>query len=373
MAELQPFVLPPGATVREAMQCIDRNAKGLALLLDGEGRLRGTITDGDLRRAVLAGVELTAPAEVLLQEPWRRPPHRVPVTAPRGTPAEELLALMNGRSIRHVPLLDEQERVVEVALLTELVRERELPLQAVVMAGGFGRRLQPFTDAVPKPMLPVGGKPLLERIVGRLRDAGIRQVKMTTHYKPEVIVEHFGDGRAFGVEIEYTWEGKPLGTAGALGMIQPTEVPLLVMNGDILTEVNFPDMLAFHKEHEADLTVAVRRYEMQVPYGVVRLDGVQVSGVDEKPTVAVFINAGIYLINPGVCARIPEGRSYDMPDLIRSVMADGGVVVAFPIREYWLDIGQISDYRQAQEDVRQGRLAGSDVPGAFRAKDEEAR
>ena len=353
---LKELAITPDTTVRAAMECINRNSCGLALILDADGRLIHTVTDGDIRRAVLAGISLDATAGELLD---RRDvvPTPEPVTARAGTPRVELLRIMHERSIHHLPLLDEAGRVSGVALLDDLAAAADLPMQAVVMAGGFGTRLTPLTDAVPKPMLHVGDKPILEHIVGQLQQAGIRRVSFTTHYRPEVIEEHFGGGEDFGLEIAYVNEDQPLGTAGALSLLAPCEEPMLVMNGDILTRVDFRAMLAFHREHGADLTVGVRQYDMSVPYGVVRCEGAAVRAIEEKPVVNFLVNAGIYLIEPAAHRSIPSGQRFDMTDLIAKLTAEGRSVAAFPIVEYWLDIGRHGDYSQAQQDFKSWEAA----------------
>lgn len=354
--KLQELAITAATTIRAAMECINRNSCGLALILDGDGRLIRTLTDGDIRRAVLAGISLNATAAELLD---RRDvvPTRDPVTARTGTPRAELLRVMHERTIHHLPLLDEAGRVTGVALLDDLVAAADPPMQAVVMAGGFGSRLMPLTDETPKPMLQVGDKPILEHIVGQLQQAGIRRVSFTTHYRPEAIEAHFGGGENFGVEIDYVNEDQPLGTAGALSMLAPCEEPMLVMNGDILTRVDFRAMLAFHREHGADLTVGVRQYDMSVPYGVVRCDGAIVRAIEEKPVVNFLVNAGIYLIEPAAHRRIPAGQRFDMTDLIAKLTAEGRSVAAFPIVEYWLDIGRHGDYSQAQQDMKSWEAA----------------
>ena len=225
------------------------------------------------------------------------------------------------------------------------------PLQAVVMAGGFGTRLSPLTDELPKSMLPVGDRPILEIIIEQLRQSGISRVNLATHYKKDIIARHFGDGQAFGVEIQYVEEDQPLGTAGALSLLAASDEPMLVINGDILTHVNFRNMLEFHREHQADMTVAVRHHEYQLPYGVVTTDGLKIKSISEKPMVRHLINAGIYLLHPSVRQYIPSGQRYDMPDLIEKLLEDGRRVVSFPIGEYWIDIGQAEDYQKARADV----------------------
>jgi len=230
-------------------------------------------------------------------------------------------------------------------------------LEAVIMAGGFGTRLQPLTNDTPKPMLPVGGRPLLEVAVSQLQRAGIRRVNVTTHYLPDKIVNHFGDGRRFGVELNYVNEESPLGTAGALQLLEPWSTTLLVMNGDILTDVNIRSLLSYHREHDAAFTVAVRQYEFRVPYGVVEGEEGMVRAIVEKPELSFFVNAGIYLIEPEVREFISPGFRLDMPDLVRSLIDAGRRVANFPVREYWLDIGRHTDYEQAQQDIRNGKVS----------------
>jgi dTDP-glucose pyrophosphorylase/CBS domain-containing protein len=347
MVELERFLVIPDSSIHEVIARIDSNAKGIALVVDEERHLIGTITDGDIRRAILAGLDLDLPVQALLEH-QAPAAHPTPLTAPVGTTDAELLRIMNQYGLRHIPLLDEVGRVVDMALLSDLVREYELPLRAVVMAGGYGTRLRPLTEEMPKPMLPVGGRPLLELIIEQLRAAGIRRVIVTTHYKPEVITNHFGNGRRFGVEIDYVEEEQPLGTAGSISLLGLPEEPLLVINGDILTRVNFRAMLDFHREQRADMTVAVRQHEFRLPYGVVETDGVEITGISEKPVVQQFINAGIYLLNPAACQYIPNGQPCDMPDLVAKLLAERRRVVSFPVHEYWLDIGQHDEYQQAQ-------------------------
>jgi dTDP-glucose pyrophosphorylase len=357
--ELRQLCVPPSASIRQALLHIDRGQQGMALVVDEGGRLIGTITDGDVRRAVLAGMDLNlSVAELLKRKPGT--PHASPTTAPAGTERSELLRLMRERRIRHVPLLDDEGRVDELATLDELVPEEAEPMHAVIMAGGCGERLRPLTEDLPKPMLPVGGRPLMEQVIGQLRDAGVRRVCVSTHYKAEKITKHFGDGRDFGVEISYLTEDQPLGTAGALSLMTPTQEPLLVVNGDVLTRVDFRAMLKFHREHRAHLTVGVRQYGLCVPYGVVEHDGALVTSIREKPLLQFLVNAGIYLLEPEAHRHIPCGQRFDMTDLIPRLLDSRLTVVSFPIVEYWVDIGEHAEYARAQMDAQSGQLP----PGA---------
>jgi dTDP-glucose pyrophosphorylase len=357
--DLQSLCISVGHSIRAAMRCIDQGACGIVLVVDDERHLLGAITDGDIRRAILAAIDLETPVSELLahkiDSQYSKYPK--PVTAQVGTGRDELLAIMREHELRHIPILDDDGRVADLALLDDLVPLEALPLHAMIMAGGLGTRLRPLTEDLPKSMLPVGDRPLMEHIVQQLRDVGIRRVNVATHYKPEKIMEHFGDGRAFGVELNYVNEDRPLGTGGALGLMDAPNEPLLVINGDILTQVDFRAMLAFHQEYRAEMTVAVRRFEMQVPYGVIECDGSRVRRLSEKPQMGFLVNAGIYLVEPTVFQLMPNGQHFNMTDLIQWLLDAERTIVSFPIREYWLDIGQHVDYLQAQEDVKSRRMA----------------
>lgn len=347
--------LPPTATIREAIATIDRNQRGIVLVTDAERHLLGTITDGDIRRAILHGSTLETAVTAILQMKARVSP-TAPVTAAIPTERAQLLHLMQTHRVHQIPLLDGEGKVGGLVTMDDLVPNHAAPTQAVIMAGGFGRRLYPLTETVPKPMLQVGDRPIMERLIGQLREAGIQRVSVTTHFQPEKITEYFGDGEAFGVQLHYVTEERPLGTAGALSLLEASTEPLLVVNGDVLTGTDFRALLAYHREHRADLTVAVRQYDMTVPYGVIECEGERVTNVREKPVTTVFVNAGIYLLEPGAHRAIPTGERFDMTDLIHRLLAAGRCVISFPILEYWLDIGQQADFRQAQEDLRNGKV-----------------
>jgi dTDP-glucose pyrophosphorylase/CBS domain-containing protein len=353
-SNIKRFFISPEASIREAIRVIDRTARGMALVMNGKGRLVLTLTDGDIRRAMLAGLSLDADIRALIATRVNKR-YPVPITRPMGTLDSELLSVMNERSLRHIPLLDKKGKVIDIVFLSDLVKEYELPLKAVVMAGGFGKRLRPLTKSIPKPMLPIGGRPLLERTIEQLQRSGIRQVNLSTHYKGKLIEKHFRDGRKFGVGIKYVQEDRPLGTAGALSLVNSND-PILVINGDILTNVDFRAMLSFHREHNADLTVAVKQYEFRVPYGVVECQDVQITRISEKPLIQKFINAGIYLVGSKARRQIPKGVRSDMPDLIALLLKKKLKVISFPIREYWLDIGHRSDYVRAKKDVKRKNI-----------------
>ena len=339
----------PDTFLRDAVTQMDRNRLGIILVVDEERRLVGTITDGDIRRAVLANINFGRPVtDVLASKAGTR--YARPVTAATGAEHSTYLNLIKAHKLLYLPLLDDAQRVAGLVTLDEFLPDRALPLQAVVMAGGKGSRLHPLTEEFPKPMLRVGNRPVLEIIIQQLREAGIRQVKVTTHHQAEKIAEHFGDGRTLGIELSYVAEDQPLGTVGGLGLLDVPKETTLVMNGDILTQVNFRAMLMYHREHEADLTVAVRQYEVKVPYGVIECEGSSVRRLSEKPSLGFLVNAGIYLLEPVVYRYLPNGQRFDMTELIQRVLDEHRSVVSFPVREYWLDIGQREDYELAQEE-----------------------
>ena len=340
--------------IRDAVSVINETRKGIALITNSDGRLIGTVTDGDIRRALLTGIQLDQSLEELQRV--REDTPQKPVTAPLGTPREQLIPLMQRHQIQQIPLLDDDGRPAELWTLSELQPAVPLELQALIMAGGFGKRLRPLTDDTPKPMLPIGGRPLMEHVIAQLRTAGIERVNISTFYKPEKIVDHFRDGRDFGVDIRYVTEEQPLGTAGALRLLENPDELVLVLNGDILTAVDYKALLDYHNDNAAALTIGVRRYEVNVPYGVVESEGVLVQRLVEKPSFHFFVNAGIYLVKPECLEYVPLNQRFDMPELIERLIAHEVPVIVFPIHEYWLDIGQHVDYKQAQQDIQGDRM-----------------
>lgn len=354
--DISKICVHPEDNIRQAITSIDQGVAGIALVVDDANRLVGTVTDGDVRRAMLGGLTLETRLSILLEQK-KGTIYPQPVSAPAGSQPEDLVQLMRERVIRQLPLLDGEGRVVDLAILDDHLHYIDLPLQAVIMAGGFGSRLRPLTDDLPKPMLPINGRPIMERIIEQLRQAGIRRIHVSTHYKPEKIVEYFGDGKRFGVDLTYINEETPLGTGGALGLMDQPDQPLLVVNGDILTQVNFRILFEYHKDHQSEITIAAQQYEMQVPYGVLECEGSRVTGLKEKPKMEFLVNAGIYILEPGILKLIPKNTFFNMTDLIQSALDHQNKVVTFPIHEYWQDIGRHDDYDQAQDDVVNGKVS----------------
>ena len=332
MKNLSDYLISPTTTMKEAIEVIDRGAAQIVLAVDESRRLLGTITDGDFRRALLRGLQMDTPVEQIMHREFRS----LPLTATE----EEALNLMRQEVIHQIPVLDGAGRVVKLFLLEELIKPKVRPNPVVIMAGGKGTRLKHLTSECPKPMLPVGGKPILEIILEQCIEAGFRDFYFSVNYLKEQIQDYFGDGASWQVNIQYVEEDKPLGTAGALSLL-PTmpDHPLLVLNGDVLTRVDYGRLLHFHSEHEAVATLCVREHTTQIPYGVVRMDDVTVQAMEEKPVLSHYVNAGIYLLEPGLLDLVPSDQFFDMPQLMEKAIAHEHRVSAFPIHEYWLDIG----------------------------------
>ncbi len=348
---LLKVIVPPALPIFKAMAAMDRAGMGILLLCDDDRRLAGVLTDGDIRKAILRGISLNEPcANIATSDPL--------CAVGEVDDIDALYLMDHGREyfVNQLPVVDAQGRVVNLILRRDLVNMDMLPLSAVIMAGGAGSRLRPLTEDMPKPMLPVGNRPLMEIIIDQLRASGIRRVNITTHYRADRISDYFGDGHNHGVDLNYVNEETPLGTAGGLRLLNAPLEPLLVINGDVLTRVDFRAMLAFHRENNAALTVGVRSHSIQVPFGVLECDGSFVRAVREKPDVNFLVNAGVYLLEPDVFAYIPERQHYDMTDLIQHLLSEHRRVASFPITEYWRDIGQMKDYEQVQKDVQDGKL-----------------
>jgi dTDP-glucose pyrophosphorylase len=341
--EWRATLVKEGVSIRDAIRAIDESALQIALVVDAEDRLIGTVTDGDVRRALLRGIGLEAPVGEVM--------NRNPLSCPAALGREAALAVMRASDVKQVPVVDDGGRVVGLELIGETISGAARDNWVVLMAGGLGQRLRPLTEDCPKPMLPVGGQPLLEIILKNFVRQGFRRFFLSVNYKAEMVSRHFVDGSRFGVKIDYLEERAKLGTAGALGLLPARpSAPLIVMNGDLLTGVNFANMLEFHVEQLATATMAVREHTVEVPFGVIDLAEDYLAGVTEKPRYSWFINAGVYVVEPSVLELIDPGQALDMPVLFERVLARNDKVAAFPIREYWRDIGRIEDLERASAD-----------------------
>jgi dTDP-glucose pyrophosphorylase len=345
MKHWQGVLIGPQTPLQDAIATLDREGLRIALVVDPDRRLLGTLTDGDVRRALLRQLPLSAEVAHAM--------NARPVSATVDWSRERLLALMEEHQLLHVPVVDEGGRVIDLETLHGLLHKRHKSNVVFLMAGGFGTRLQPLTDHCPKPMLRVGDKPILELIIENFINSGFHRFFISTHYMAHTIQEHFGDGSRWGASIRYVHEEEPLGTAGALGLLPHDEIdqPLFMMNGDLLTNLNFESLLKFHNERATLATMCVREHEYRVPYGVIESDGRTVRSMVEKPVQRFFVNAGIYVVSPQLMRAVEPGARIDMPTLLERQMALGHEVQAFPMHEYWLDIGRMEDFQRAQFDV----------------------
>lgn len=339
------IVLPPSATLRSAMETLTRTTVGIVLVAGADRVLKGILVDSDIRKALLAGVGLETPLEKSM--------NARPFTAPADSSREALANLFRSRHRAYIPLVDALGRIAGLAAMAEILAVPQgLDNLVVIMAGGLGTRLRPFTENVPKPMMPVGGRPLLEHLIENLVSHGFSRFAVSLHYLGDAIRAHFGDGSRWGVSIRYVEEKERRGTAGALGLLpEAPSSPLLVMNADLLTKVNFRALLDFHHSEMNLATVCVREYDFQVPYGVAQILDRKLVGMVEKPVHRFHVNAGIYCLDPQAVALVPKDRPCDMPELLELVRAKkGDGVGCFPIQEYWLDIGRLEDYDRAQRE-----------------------
>lgn len=334
-------LLPINACLHQAICCLEETSLQIAVVVSEDGLLVGTLTDGDIRRGLLRGLEMSSPVEGII--------HRDPLVVPPQWGREIVLQLMQANKIHQLPVVDERRRVVGLHLWDELLAPGKRSNVMVVMAGGRGTRLGTHTDNCPKPLLPVGGKPMLEHIIERAKAEGFEHFVLSIHYLGHMIEEYFGDGRNLQVQIEYLREQSPLGTAGALGLLQTRpEEPFLVTNGDVLTDIRYGELLDFHSRHSASATMAVRLHEWQHPFGVVKTKGVDIVGFEEKPVSRSHINAGIYVLEPHTLDSIGKDEHCDMPTLFARLQVKPDRTIVYPMHEPWLDVGRPDDLEQAR-------------------------
>lgn len=342
MKNWENTLVSPLSTLEDAIGIMDRSALRVAIVVDENRRLLGTLTDGDVRRALLRHQPLSIPvSEVMCSQPQ---------VAQKNWSRERILGVMETTQLLQLPVLNDQGVVVGLETLHGLLDKRLLDNPVFLMAGGFGTRLYPLTQNCPKPLLKVGDKPILELILERFISAGFHKFFISTHYLPEMVRDYFGDGRRWGVTIRYTHEDTPLGTGGAVGLLPHGEInePMLMMNGDLLTTLNYRELLDFHNENRGVATMCVREYEYQVPYGVIQSEGHLIRSMVEKPVHKFFVNAGVYVLSPELVKSVVPGMKIDMPTLLEMEIARNHDVTMFPVHEYWLDIGRMEDFKRAQ-------------------------
>jgi dTDP-glucose pyrophosphorylase len=343
MKSWESILIAPDTPFRVAIEKINAAATQMALVVDAERRLLGTLSDGDIRRGLLAGMDLNDPVERCM--------FRTPTTMRQGEARGAILSKMRQLVLHQIPVLDHNGRVVDLKTIDDFLVVPERENWVVIMAGGLGTRLKELTHDTPKPMLQVGDRPLLELIVNRFVEQGFRHIWLAVNYLAERIEQHFGDGAKFGANVRYLREDRRLGTAGALSLLPQTPMlPMLVTNADLLATVDYGEMLEAHIDSGALATMAVREYEYQIPYGVVRTVDDQIAGLEEKPIHQTLVNAGIYVLCPEALSRVPPSTVFDMPELFAALIGEGKLARYHRIGGYWLDIGRYEDYNKANGD-----------------------
>lgn len=340
---IEEYTLCLGASIKDAVEIIDKGSIGIVVVVDNDFKLIGTITDGDVRRGLLKGYSLDEKVDLIL--------NKNSISCRLNDSKQKMISVAEKFYINQIPVLDENETLIHIETFHELHKDKKHDNIVFLMAGGLGTRLRPLTESTPKPMLKVGDKTILEHIINKFKEYGYLRFVISINYLGEQIRDFFGNGASFGVEIEYILEKEKLGTAGSLSLLEnlPTR-PFFVMNADLVTELNLEQLLLFHEEHDGDATICIRKYEIDIPYGVVKVENSQLESIEEKPKHHFFINAGIYVLEPSIIKYIPKNQYLDMPTFLSSLKVEGSQITTFPLREKWIDIGLPKDYDRANRD-----------------------
>lgn len=340
MKNIDDIIINEDTLVKEALEIIDKSSKQICLVLGKNRKLLGTLNDGDIRRALLNNTSLNESVQNVY--------FKNPTVANIDDGKEHIIDICTSKKIHQIPIVDDAGNLLGLEILDDLISKQSKSNKVVLMVGGLGTRLRPLTNDTPKPMLMVGNQPILETIISNFKKYGFTNIILCVSYKAEQIISYFGNGTKFGVNIAYIHENKRMGTAGALSLIKEgLDEDFFVMNGDLLTNMNFGNMMDYHTRNSASATMGVREYEFQVPYGVVNVDGVDIKNIEEKPTYNFFVSGGIYILNPKVLKFIPKDTFFDMPTLFDRVIEERLKCVSFPIREYWLDVGRMEEFKKA--------------------------
>lgn len=343
MKNIDDILVKESTSILKVLEIIDRSSKQLAIVVDEQNKLLGTISDGDIRRALLKNISLNDSVKDIY--------FKTPTVASINDSKEDIINICKIKKLHQIPIVDKDGNLIGLEILDELISKEKKTNKVVLMVGGLGTRLRPLTDNTPKPMLKVGNKPILQTIVEKFAEYGYTEIVMCVNYKSHVIQEYFGDGSEFGVSIKYILEEQRMGTAGALGLLKDKSTePFFVMNGDLLTNVNFEHLHDYHLANNSMATMCVREYDFQVPYGVVNIENSKILSIEEKPTHKFFVSAGIYMLSPEVLEYIPQHQFYDMPTLFEKLIGENENVVSFALREYWLDIGRIEEFEKANQE-----------------------
>ena len=346
MTDWQDVVLTPQSDIRDAMRTLDETALRIAIVCDENNKLLGTVTDGDIRRGLLKNNDMQDSVTAVMNQS--------PRTVTRSHTRQQRIEIMDQYDLLALPIVDDKNHLVGLETLHQVLQPKKRDNPVFIMAGGFGTRLRPLTDNCPKPMLRVGDKPMLEHLINQFRALGFYDFYISTHYMPEIIHTHFGNGSEWDINITYIHESKPLGTGGALGLLPKNlpELPLIMMNGDVLTKINFTELLNHHQSNNLDATMCVREMEYKISYGVVESQNGLITNMVEKPTYRYHINTGIYVLSPEYVSSVKPNTQIDLPTLLEQRIDTDKKVGIYTTHEYWLDIGQMTDYQKAQQDIK---------------------
>ncbi len=338
------LLVNPSKTLMEVIKVLHEGGCRIALVVDQDSRLLGTVTDGDVRRALINNISMNGLITSVM--------NKEPLTVGNGMDEKDIFVLMEANGLLHIPIIDECGILCDLVTLQQLHKKPVYDNPVFIMAGGFGTRLHPLTKDTPKPLLKVGDKPILDTIIEQFINFGFSNFYISTHFMPEKIRSNFINKDLGDIKIEFVHEERPLGTAGSLGLLPEniSKLPIIMMNGDLLTKVDFGHLLNFHEKNNAQATMCVREYDFQVPYGVIRIKDHEIREIKEKPMHKFFVNAGIYVLNYNLVQKVDGNTYLDMTDFLENEL-DTGKVNAFPIHEYWLDIGQIDEYKKANRDI----------------------
>lgn len=340
---INDLILSPESTLIDALRVINNGTKGLALVADAHGKLMGLLTDGDIRRSILSGETLEASVTVAMNTSFKS-------ISPE-TSEHQSLTIMRRHDLRHLPVVDGNNALKNVVFLDALLHVQHLPNPVVIMAGGKGTRLLPHTLNCPKPMLTVGGQPMLEILIEQCVLAGFKQIFISVNYLKNKIIDYFGDGQRYGAQITYLVEDKPLGTAGSLQLLpQDINTPFLVMNGDVLTHLDFSHLIDYHQTHEGVATICGREHQVKIPFGVIKHEGAELVSLEEKPSLNFLVNAGLYVLDPEILQLMIKDQYLDMPSLLLAAQCAGLKVNVCPVHEYWLDVGRPETLEQAHKE-----------------------
>ena len=342
MDNYKDTVLTENMKIKDAIITIEKSHSKIGLVVNKDFKLIATISDGDIRRGILKGLTLDSPITEIL--------HLNFISVGADKSRDEIIEIMKINDINQIPIINEKGKLIGLHLLNEFIGKRDINNIVVIMAGGKGKRLRPFTEICPKPMLKIGEKPILEIIINRFKDHGFKNFYISVNYLKEQVINYFGDGQKLNINIQYIIEKEPLGTAGSLKKLPTSEKnPYLVVNGDVISSFNPSQVLEFHMTNKSDMTICAHNYEHKIPFGVMETKGIKLQKILEKPSYHYLVNAGVYVIDPSLNTFIPEDKFFDMPDLINACSTNKKEINVFPIHEYWLDIGLHENLKEARK------------------------